>query len=199
MQARKEKRSRIEKDSVETTVLGYLGRHKTEAYSAHELARKLKIKKKDFKAFRRVLRQLARRKQILELQEGIFQSLAAKGARGGKKSRPGLQGRGRASDEMGVQGRGRASDEMGVQGRGRASSEMRVQGQGRASSEMAPSLKRRGKVAPAAETIEGTLQQYRAGFAFVTPAKKDREDIFIPPGATGGALNGDKVLVQITR
>lgn len=46
---------------------------------------------------------------------------------------------------------------------------------------------------------EGTLQQYRAGFAFVAPVEKDREDIFIPPGSTGGAFHGDKVLVRITR
>src|SRR5262249_38994411 len=49
------------------------------------------------------------------------------------------------------------------------------------------------------EQLEGTLQQYRAGFAFVTPSDKNREDVFIPPGATGGALNGDRVLIRITR
>jgi ribonuclease R len=47
--------------------------------------------------------------------------------------------------------------------------------------------------------VEGTVQQYRGGFAFVARKDKAGEDIFVPPGAIGGALHGDRVLVEIVK
>jgi ribonuclease R len=49
------------------------------------------------------------------------------------------------------------------------------------------------------ELVEGTLKQYRGGFAFLIPKDREREDVFIPPDGLGGAIDGDQVLVGIVR
>ncbi len=121
----------------------FLSAHKNAPYSSKQLAKKLRVRKKDFKEFRRLLRELSRRGQIAQMQEGLFQSLDSE-----KKSG------------------------------------------------------RRKKVSAAhteESSLEGIMQQYRGGFAFVLPTDKTKEDIFIPPGATGGALHGDRVLVRILK
>jgi ribonuclease R len=49
------------------------------------------------------------------------------------------------------------------------------------------------------QTVEGMLQQYRGGFAFLVVKDKTMEDVFIPPGALAGAIDGDRVLAEIVR
>lgn len=128
---------------LEEQVIQFLSTHKNAAYSSKQLAKKLRVKKKDFKEFRRFLRELSRRDRIAQVQEGLFQWRDT-----GKK----------------------------------------------------PATKKRVPAPHTEETrVEGTMQQYRGGFAFVLPTDKRKEDIFIPPGATAGALHGDRVLVRILK
>src|SRR5690606_33489507 len=52
------------------------------------------------------------------------------------------------------------------------------------------------------KTVHGTFRRAIAGFGFVRPGDGSSlgeagEDIFIPPGATGGALDGDTVEVRL--
>ena len=47
--------------------------------------------------------------------------------------------------------------------------------------------------------ITGTLQAHQKGYGFLIPDKEGEKDVFIPSNSINGALNGDKVLVQITR
>lgn len=46
--------------------------------------------------------------------------------------------------------------------------------------------------------IAGTLEGHEKGFGFVVDKISDREDIFIPAENMAGAMNGDKVIVNIT-
>lgn len=46
--------------------------------------------------------------------------------------------------------------------------------------------------------IAGTLEGHEKGFGFVVDKNSDREDIFIPAENMSGAMNGDKVIVNIT-
>lgn len=128
---------------LEQQLIQYLSNHQNAPHSSKQLAKKLRVKKKDFKEFRRFLRELSKQGQILQVQEGLFQfrETAKKQAR--KKPAPASQMEG--------------------------------------------------------GMVEGVMQQYRGGFAFVLPTDKTKEDIFIPPGATAGALHGDRVLVRIVR
>ncbi|HEY4491384.1 MAG TPA: hypothetical protein VI958_05255, partial [Acidobacteriota bacterium] len=135
-------------------ILDFLADHSSQVYSARELARKLRVKKRDFKVFRRTLRNLAHRKRILEVEEGIFQDRRAAGV--GRRTKTARRGR----------------------------KETRID-----ASRPTPHAQR---------VLNGVLQQYRGGFAFVVP-EKGEEDIFVPPGATGGALHGDRVKVRIVR
>jgi ribonuclease R len=128
---------------LEPQLIQYLSAHPNTPHSSKQLAKKLRVKKKDFKEFRRFLRELSRQGPIMQVQEGLFQfkDTAKKPAR--KKSAPAAH----KEESM----------------------------------------------------LEGAMQQYRGGFAFVLPTDKTKEDIFIPPGATAGALHGDRVLVRIVR
>src|SRR5499427_9631154 len=51
--------------------------------------------------------------------------------------------------------------------------------------------------------IAGRLSMHRDGYGFVTPNPEQRStiegDVFIPPPAIGSAMNGDQVLVELTR
>ena len=47
--------------------------------------------------------------------------------------------------------------------------------------------------------IEGIFRGHEKGYGFVTPEDKEKKDIYIKKGNTKGALNGDKVLVEITK
>ncbi|WP_291653212.1 ribonuclease R [Clostridium sp.] len=47
--------------------------------------------------------------------------------------------------------------------------------------------------------ITGKLQVHQKGFGFLLPETEGEKDVFIPSSAMNGAMNGDKVLVQITR
>ncbi|MGL5379494.1 ribonuclease R [Clostridium sp.] len=47
--------------------------------------------------------------------------------------------------------------------------------------------------------IIGKLQVHQKGFGFLIPETEGEKDVFIPSSAMGGAMNGDKVLVQVTR
>lgn len=133
------------------TILRYMSVHVGRSYSARDLGKKLSIKKRDFKVFRRVLRNLAKQGILWESEEGIFQLPDSKKVHRDKK---------------------------------------RV----RQKEEFRPERKRTGE-----ELVEGALKQYRGGFAFLIPKEKEREDIFIPPDALGGAIDGDRVLVRIVR
>src|SRR5687768_16125015 len=128
---------------LEEQVIEFLSTHRTAPFSSKQLAKRLRIKKKEFKNFRRYLRELSNKGQIQQIQEGLFQ-WPSKAQKGSKKKR---------------------------------------------------------QQADSAEDvrIEGTLQQYRDGFAFVVPVDKTKEDIFIPPGAMGGAMHGDRVLARIIK
>ena len=47
--------------------------------------------------------------------------------------------------------------------------------------------------------VRGRLSGHAKGFAFVVPEEPGLDDIFIPPGETNNALNGDIVLAKITK
>lgn len=47
--------------------------------------------------------------------------------------------------------------------------------------------------------IKGKLQAHKKGFGFLIPEVEGEKDVFIPSSFMNGAMNGDKVLVQITR
>ena len=152
-------------DSVneEERVIHYLSAHPAHSYSARDLARKLAIKKGDFKAFRRILRRLSQQGIVMEAGEGIYQWPSARRAqRAGK--------------------RGKADARV---------SDVRV---------AAGAERKRGKQNADAFEVEGTLQQYRGGFAFLIPKNKEKqEDVFVPPGAMKGAMDGDRVIVRVIR
>jgi ribonuclease R len=126
---------------LEPQVLRFLSQHRDSSFSSKQLGKRLKIKKKDSKNFRRFLRDLAQRGEIVEMQ-GLFQWPGAAKKQSRKKQ-----------DHQ-------QREEM---------------------------------------TLEGTMQQYRGGFAFVLPVDKTKEDVFVPPGGMAGALHGDRVLVKIVK
>ena len=47
--------------------------------------------------------------------------------------------------------------------------------------------------------VVGKLQSHAKGFAFLIPDDEKEKDVFIPSSFINGAMNGDKVLVQVTR
>ncbi|ASW43386.1 ribonuclease R [Clostridium isatidis] len=47
--------------------------------------------------------------------------------------------------------------------------------------------------------IRGTLQVHQKGFAFLLPELEGEKDVFIPSSALNGGMNGDIVLVEITK
>ncbi len=47
--------------------------------------------------------------------------------------------------------------------------------------------------------IKGKLQSHKKGFGFLIPDDEEERDVFIPSSFINGAMNGDKILVQITR
>lgn len=47
--------------------------------------------------------------------------------------------------------------------------------------------------------IRGKVSGHAKGFAFVVPDEPGMDDIFIPPGETNNALNGDIVLARVTK
>ncbi len=47
--------------------------------------------------------------------------------------------------------------------------------------------------------IKGKLQAHKKGFGFLIPEEKGERDVFIPSSFINGAMNNDRVLVQITR
>ena len=50
---------------------------------------------------------------------------------------------------------------------------------------------------PDSNRIKGTLSMHKRGFGFLRPEEEDVEDIFIPPTAVNGALDGDTVLIEV--
>ncbi|MEG0238238.1 MAG: ribonuclease R [Clostridium sp.] len=47
--------------------------------------------------------------------------------------------------------------------------------------------------------VAGRLQGHQRGFGFVIPENEGEKDVFIPSSCMNGAMNGDKVLAQVTR
>ena len=47
--------------------------------------------------------------------------------------------------------------------------------------------------------VAGKLQAHARGFGFLIPETEGEKDVFIPSSFMGGAMNGDKILVQVTR
>ena len=47
--------------------------------------------------------------------------------------------------------------------------------------------------------ISGKLEVHSKGYGFLIPENEGEKDVFIPSSSMNGAMNGDKVLVQITR
>ena len=47
--------------------------------------------------------------------------------------------------------------------------------------------------------VSGKLQVHSKGYGFLIPDTEGEKDVFIPSSSMNGAMNGDKVLVQITR
>lgn len=131
-------------------ILDFLTKHPERSFSSRELAGKLRIKKRDFKKFRRILRHLSEKGPISQIEEGIFQVSSRLAKRKGQRPGPRVQ--------------------SGKTGGTREGKE-----------------------------IEGTIQQYRGGFAFLISDDKNIPDVFIPPGALAGAIDGDKVLARIVK
>jgi ribonuclease R len=50
-----------------------------------------------------------------------------------------------------------------------------------------------------ADLVAGTLSIHPSGFAFLNPGKADGKDIFVAAENTGTAMNGDRVVVRVTR
>lgn len=155
-------------DSVndEERVIHYLSAHPDHSYSARDLARKLAVKKRDFKAFRRILRRLSQQGIVMEAGEGIYQWPSAR-----KAQRAAKRGKGGKREASYPESRPSAKEQ-----------------------------RKPGKRHHAAFEVEGTLQQYRGGFAFLIPKDKtDQGDVFVPPGAMKGAMDGDRVIVRVMR
>src|SRR5207247_3038911 len=54
------------------------------------------------------------------------------------------------------------------------------------------------KSGPARDEFVGTYRHNKRGFGFVVPTDPGtREDLYIPPGENGGAINGDVVRAKI--
>lgn len=47
--------------------------------------------------------------------------------------------------------------------------------------------------------VSGKLEVHQKGFGFLIPDTEGEKDVFIPSSSMNGAMNGDKVLVQVTR
>ena len=47
--------------------------------------------------------------------------------------------------------------------------------------------------------VSGKLEVHQKGFGFLIPDAEGEKDVFIPSSSMNGAMNGDKVLVQVTR
>ena len=47
--------------------------------------------------------------------------------------------------------------------------------------------------------VSGKLEVHQKGFGFLLPDAEGEKDVFIPSSSMNGAMNGDRVLVQITR
>lgn len=47
--------------------------------------------------------------------------------------------------------------------------------------------------------VSGKLEVHQKGFGFLIPDSEGEKDVFIPSSSMNGAMNGDRVLVQITR
>ena len=47
--------------------------------------------------------------------------------------------------------------------------------------------------------VSGKLQSHPKGYAFLIPDNEKEKDVFIPASFINGAMNGDKVLVQVTK
>lgn len=154
----------------EQQILDYFSSHAGTSFSARELARRLHVKKKDFKIFRRSLLDMARNNRIRQVDDGMFQAATI----AGRKGRRGTGHRQPAEHHVPQQRQQSGPRKFAMPAAG-------------------------GRKAPAQPLIEGVLQQYRGGFAFVLPTEKDQEDIFVPPGGLGGAIHGDRVLVRIVR
>src|SRR5699024_9033774 len=45
--------------------------------------------------------------------------------------------------------------------------------------------------------VKGRLSMHKRGFGFLRPEDPELEDVFIPPNAINGALDGDTVLVEV--
>ncbi len=59
--------------------------------------------------------------------------------------------------------------------------------------------KSKGEPAPPKkpQSLTGVLQGNRKGFAFLRPDQEKEADVFIPPDNVGGALHGDRVLIEL--
>ncbi|HSP05719.1 MAG TPA: RNB domain-containing ribonuclease, partial [Acidobacteriota bacterium] len=153
------KRKRHSDINDDERILRYLSSHQSHSFSARDLARKVDVKKHEFKPFRRTLRKLTQKGILLEIEEGIYQwPSGQKAPRAGKGARTPL------------------------------AAEVR---------DRYPSKARRS--VDRGPEVEGTIQQYRGGFAFLIRKDKQNEDIFVPPGAMGGAMDGDRVVVRVVR
>lgn len=49
------------------------------------------------------------------------------------------------------------------------------------------------------DLVQGTLSQHKKGFAFVRPENEAIEDVFIPPNKINRAMDGDTVLVSVSK
>ena len=47
--------------------------------------------------------------------------------------------------------------------------------------------------------IKGRIESHKKGFGFLIPEEEGEKDVFIPSSFINGAMNNDRVLVQITR
>src|SRR4029079_2884295 len=61
-------------DSFFDQIVQFFSTHVQHSYTSKQLAKRLRIKKADFKKFRRILRDLSQQGKIYQVEEGIFQA-----------------------------------------------------------------------------------------------------------------------------
>ena len=142
-------------------------------FRIRELVRELGLRSSQAHELRHVLNDLSKRRKILESKKSHF-TLASERRPGKERDRRTWRGGKREESRMAT-GRTHARQQL-----------------------TAPAASK----PPKGNIVTGRLVGHRDGYGFVvpdTPLEGTDQDIFIPPGAMGPALHGDRVEVQVVR